>query len=412
MTPPAAPLAAFSAYGIELEYMIVGRDSLAVLPIADALLDGMKDSGAGSGFAWSNELVLHLLEVKNQPPSPRLDELAQGFHAEIARVGDMLAGLGARLMPGGMHPWMNPATQTRVWPHRDAAIYAAYDRIFDCRAHGWANIQSMQLNLPFANDEEFARLHAAARLLSPILPALAASSPIADARVQVSLDFRLECYRRHTARMPSLLGRVVPENSSSLADYRAAILEPMYAEIAPHDPAGVLRQDWLNTRGVIPRFDRHAIEIRVIDMQECPQADLAIAALVSAVIRALYDRRWSDCAEQQDMATEALAAILDDCIRDADGAIIVDPRYLALLGFPTSRCEARELWRHLFRACHQDPLISRDNKAALEIILDRGTLAHRLLGAVGPDSDPARLAAVYRELCDCLVEGRMFMGRP
>src|SRR4029079_12645002 len=33
-----APIAAFDAYGIELEYMIVDRESLAVRPIADRLL--------------------------------------------------------------------------------------------------------------------------------------------------------------------------------------------------------------------------------------------------------------------------------------------------------------------------------------------------------------------------------------
>lgn len=74
---------------------------------------------------------------------------------------------------------MDPATESRFWPHGDAIVYRTYDRIFGCRSHGWANIQCMHLNLPFAGDEEFARLHAAARLLLPILPALAANSPAA-----------------------------------------------------------------------------------------------------------------------------------------------------------------------------------------------------------------------------------------
>ena len=36
------------------------------------------------------------------------------------------------------------------------------------------------LNLPFSSDEEFGRLHAAIRLLLPLLPALAASSPLVE----------------------------------------------------------------------------------------------------------------------------------------------------------------------------------------------------------------------------------------
>ena len=83
-------------------------------------------------------------------------------------------------MPTGMHPWMDPAREFELWPHGDREIYAAFDRIFDCRGHGWANLQSMHLNLPFADDDEFGRLHAAIRALLPLLPALAASSPFAD----------------------------------------------------------------------------------------------------------------------------------------------------------------------------------------------------------------------------------------
>ena len=38
MSPATRTLPAFSACGIELEYMIVDRDTLSVRPIADALL--------------------------------------------------------------------------------------------------------------------------------------------------------------------------------------------------------------------------------------------------------------------------------------------------------------------------------------------------------------------------------------
>src|SRR5665811_1134453 len=95
-------------------------------------------------------------------------------------IRDSLETMGAQLMPGAMHPWMDPHSETRLWLGDNAVIYGAYDRIFDCKSHGWANLQSMHVNLPFADDNEFARLHAASRLVLPILPALAASSPIAE----------------------------------------------------------------------------------------------------------------------------------------------------------------------------------------------------------------------------------------
>jgi glutamate---cysteine ligase / carboxylate-amine ligase len=304
---------------------------------------------------------------------------------------------------------MDPSTETRLWPHDNRDIYAAYDRIFDCNRHGWANLQSQHLNLPFAGDAEFARLHAAVRLLLPILPALAASSPIAEGRISGLMDTRLEHYRFHPIRIPSLIGRVIPETVGGRAEYESRILEPMYRDIAPHDPQGVLRHEWLNCRGAIPRFDRSAIEIRVLDMQECPLADLAIAAAVPAAARALYEETWSSLEAQQAMATEVLANILLDALREAEQAVVGNPDYLSLFGFAGSRCTMRELWLHLTHAVMQGSELE-PWQGALGTILEQGPLARRILQAVGPDCPRPRLEAVYLELCDCLAEGRMFVG--
>jgi gamma-glutamyl:cysteine ligase YbdK (ATP-grasp superfamily) len=408
----AAPaLHAFAGYGIELEYMIVDRQTLAVMPIADALLQaaaGGKVSEVDRGrFGWSNEIVLHLVEIKNARPDPALEPLAAGFQAEVAAINRMLESMGARLMPSGMHPWMNPAAETRLWPHDHAPIYQAYDRIFDCKKHGQANLQSMHVNLPFANDDEFARLHAAVRVLLPILPALAASSPIADGRPGGHLDSRMAAYCSAVQCVPSVIGQVVPDTISSHAEYEAQILAPLYRDIAPLDPECVLQHEWLNARGAIPRFDRNAIEIRVIDVQECPQADLAIAAAATAVIRALYDDRWSLLAMQQAISTDRLANILHACIRDADQAVIDDAGYLRLLGLYDRQYQAGELWRHLITRT----ALNRSTfwVETLHVMLEHGPLARRILRALGPDCSKTRLHEVYSALCDCLETGKMFV---
>ncbi len=409
-----APLNAFSVFGIELEYMIVDRDSLAVRPIADELLRKIAAAPATKASAghidWSNELVRHVVEVKNKVPLARLEGLVTGFQEEIRRIDGLLAEFGARLMPGAMHPWMNPAVEMQLWLHENEAIYRTYHRIFDCGTHGWANIQSMHVNLPFADDEEFARLHAAVRLLLPILPALAASSPVADGRMREDLDFRLTCYRFHPARVPSLIGRFIPDTATCRIEYEATVLAPMYREIAPLDSEAVLRHEWLNARGAIPRFDRNALEIRVIDVQECPQADIAIAALTSAVVRSLYSCRWSTLAAQQKMGTDSLAEILGACIHDADRAVICNAEYLALLGFPQRRCEARELWQYLLDATSADPLLAVAHRGPLDHIMNRGPLARRIMRVLGKGFSRAQLAAVYLQLCDCLANGCLFEG--
>lgn len=403
----AAALHAFAGYGIELEYMIVDSQTLAVLPIADQLLRDSAEVQRGE-FGWSNEIVLHLVEIKNARPGPALAALAAGFQAEVVRIKRQLEPLNARLMPTAMHPWMNPATETRLWPHDNAAIYQAYDRIFDCKQHGQANLQSMHVNLPFTDDGEFARLHAAVRLLLPILPAIAASSPCADGKPSGHMDTRMQAYRNAVRQVPAVIGQVIPDTLNSRAEYEARILAPMYRDIAALDPQGVLRHEWLNARGAIPRFERNAIEIRVIDVQECPQADLAIAAASTAVIRALYDKLWLPLAAQQAISTEALANILHACIRDAEQAVIDDAEYLRLLGFPERQCQAGELWQHLIATTALDRTEAWGK--ALRTILKQGPLARRILRALGPAYSKAQLQETYRALCDCLQAGRMFMN--
>jgi hypothetical protein len=86
------------------------------------------------------------------------------------------------LLPTGAHPLMDPFTETRLWPHEHKEIYNLYNRIFDCRGHGWSNLQSTHLNLPFSGDAEFKKLHAAIRLLLPLIPALSASTPLLDGK--------------------------------------------------------------------------------------------------------------------------------------------------------------------------------------------------------------------------------------
>jgi hypothetical protein len=204
-----------------------------------------------------------------------------------------------------------------------------------------------------------------------------------------------------------VIGQVIPDTMNSRAEYASQVLAPMYRDIAPLDHEGVLRHEWLNARGAIPRFDRNAIEIRVIDLQECPQADLAIAAAATAVIRALYDDRWSLLAMQQAISTDRLAKILHACIRDADQAVIDDAGYLQLLGLSDRQYRAGELWRHLITRT----ALNRSTFWAetLRVMLEHGPLARRILRAVGPVCSNDHLHAVYSALCDCLETGKMFV---
>jgi len=408
-------LRAFEACGLEIEYALVERASLDILPIADTVLRQLSGSGAPvndyihGALGWSNELVMHVLELKNLDPRVDLGRLGAAFHDEVASMNNALDAFQARLMPAGMHPWMNPARETRLWPHDSAAIYRAYDRIFDCRRHGWANLQSTHVNLPFGSDEEFARLYAVLRAIVPILPALAAASPYADGRAQEALDYRMEVYRTNADAVPALNGDLVPEIVTSRAAYERNVLEPLYAAITPHDPGGDLQHEWLNARGVIARFDRNALEVRVMDTQECPQADVALGALVTDLAQSLYEREFSVVQPETQLPNRILASILRSCIHDADRARIHDTAFLQLFGVTRSECTAGVLWEAIAeRLDRENARYASLWRAPLEFILVRGSLARRLLRAVGPRPDRAALHELYKALCDALQAGKQF----
>lgn len=405
----------FEAYGVELEYMIVDAESLNVRPVAERLLtdaSGQIVSEVEHGLlAWSNELAAHVIELKTNGPAGSLDPLAGQFQQQVREIDQQLSSAGARLMPTAMHPWMDPHREMHLWPHEYNVVYETFDRIFNCKGHGWANLQSMHLNLPFQGDDEFGRLHAAIRLVLPLLPGLAASSPIVDGRRSGKLDTRLDVYRRNSARIPSVAGRVIPEPVFNQDSYDREIFQPMFRDIAPFDPQGVLKNEFLNARGAIARFSRGTIEIRVIDVQECPQADLAIAQLTNEVLKKLVDQTWSTTPEQQQVGMERLERILLAAIDDAESAIVDDAAYLALFGFPDEKATIRELWTHLYADLVQQGVVfGPDCEAALRILLHEGCLARRIVRSLGEDADRMRLTEIYRRLCDCLQRGEMFVG--
>jgi carboxylate-amine ligase len=400
----------FEGFGVELEYMIVDRSTLDVLPASDKILHQVSGAYLNEvemgALAWSNELALHVIELKTNGPAGSLENLPALFQKDIRRVNDILAGINGKLMPGGMHPWMNPLTETRLWPHEYNAIYEAYNRIFNCQGHGWSNLQSIHLNLPFYDDAEFARLHTAVRLILPLLPALAASTPVMDGKITGIADNRLEVYRTNQKKIPLIAGDVIPEPAYSRNEYESRILLPLYAAIAPYDPEKTLQDEWLNSRGAIARFERNTVEIRLLDIQECPLADIGILFLIAQIIRALTEEQLAPFSHQQRFEVLTLADILKKCIISAENTMIENIDYLRVFDFTSpGPCRAKDLLCHL--ADRFIPASSHLKKPVVHI-LSHGTLSARITRHLGGDSRREKLKETYDELCRCLAAGKLF----
>ena len=401
----------FDAFGIEVEYMLVDGESLDVAPAADRLLEAaageLTDEWQNGDVAWNNELALHVIELKCNGPRPSLAGLGESFAANVRLANDKLGREGLKLLPTAMHPWMDP-NRVEIWPHGTRVIYDTFDRIFSCKGHGWANLQSMQINLPFFGDEEFARLHAAIRFLLPILPGLAASSPIVDADKNGVLDNRLVVYRGNCAKIPSITGEVVPEPIGSIGEYHERVLDRIYADLEPHDAEGVLRNEWVNARGAIARFDRMAIEIRVLDVQETPLMDVAYAALIVEILKLLCTEQWIDRDGMNAWRTEDLGKLLKLTERQGEGTAVGDKRYLAGLGLRSSGVELKTLWEHLIETVSARGALDAATGRLLEHYLRHGTLATRIGKAVGLAPSRAKLKKVYEALAEALASGTPF----
>jgi len=418
-------LGLFQGFGVELEYMVVDADSLNVLPVVDRILEtvaGEIVSDVDMGpLAWSNELVLHVVELKTNGPAAGLAGLDALFQADVRKINKIAEGMGGMLLPTAMHPWMDPLRETVLWPHEYSPIYEAYDRIFGCSGHGWSNLQSTHVNLPFADDLEFGRLHAAIRILLPILPALAASSPLVEGRITGIRDNRMEFYRGNSRKVPSVAGEIIPEPFFTRRGYEEEILGRMYQDIEPLDPEGVLRDEFLNSRGAIARFERGSIEIRVVDVQECPAADVALVALSAGALRLLVEGVLSDPTLQESLQVEPLSRIFLACIRNGEETVVEDGGVLEALGFPGRVAEAREIWWHLLeRASGRGWIPQPGQEQLLRRILGRGTLSSEILRALGRlGADPGRSSPIlprdqieelFRELAQCLQSGDLFLA--
>lgn len=399
----------FEAYGIELEYMIVDAVTLDIKPICDELFkiqSGDYNSAMiFNHFAWSNELVNHVVEIKTYGPTPQIHDLAANFHENIREINSELERFGARLMPGSMHPWMNPFTETQLWKHEFSEIYSLYHKLFDCKNHGWANIQSTHLNLPFVGDDEFGKLHAAVRLILPLIPAIAASSPFMEGHSTQLHDSRLEAYRHNQAQIPIITGKIIPERVYTKAAYQKEIFDKIVDAIKPLDTDHLLDRHFLNSRGAIARFDRGSIEIRLTDVQESPRADIAIITGIISVLKFLCLERWTSTSEQKQLDENELLPILLETINKGEHAIISHTGFLRQFGINQESISAKEIWENLFEQFK--PALFNHHAEDFEFILKNGTLSSRLLKR-NSGSGKKALYGIYDELTDCLTNNTLF----
>ncbi len=121
--------------------------------------------------------------------------------------------------------------------------------------------------------------------------------------------------------IPSIVGDVVPEYVTSFNQYKHEVIGK-YSQDLAHAGAGktLLFKEWVNCRGVIFRFDRAALEVRVLDEQECIKSDVALSCFIRAALRGLIANH------DELLSHEILVSDFNSAISEGLNGIVLHPK--------------------------------------------------------------------------------------
>lgn len=282
------PYKTLEVLGPEHEFSLVNSE-MKPMPIVEKVINEYYGRIANficlPKFAFRTEFPLHIIELKAANPfkSPQIfEEIMQNAIATFLDfVGEKYH---AQLLGTGMHPLLY-LKETGLLPCSEVA--KELRKIFPLARHGWLNLQSFQLNLPYSTEDEAILLYNALINLCTYLPALSASSPICEGHLIPYVDFRLYHYKIKSLEVPSVAGDVVPEHIFSFNQFRNQVSDVYLRDLANAGVSTKTFVDYINQRAVVLKFARKAVEMRVMDEQECIKSDVALSCFVSSTIRGL-----------------------------------------------------------------------------------------------------------------------------
>jgi carboxylate-amine ligase len=349
-------------------------------------------------FTFGKELQLHVMEIKANVPfkSPLLFE--ETMQNAVATLLDFLGKkYRAHLLGTGMHPLLR-LDETSVWPHRHRKIYHELSKIFNLKQHGWLNIQSYHLNLPYSTEEKGVLLHNLLTVLCAYLPAISASSPIYEGAIGPNVDNRLYFYKVNQQEVPSVTGDVIPEPVSSFSQYRKEVIGRYSRDLAKAGAGKtILFKEWVNSRGVIFRFDRSALEVRVMDEQECVKSDVALSCFIRAALRGLIAERIEPLPHQ------LLVSDFNSVMAKGLNAKVLHPKGET----------ARQVCKYLFKLASENA--AEDEKKYLWVVekrIESGNLSELIRERVLKRAQKADLEeailSVYSTLIKCLADNQPY----
>ncbi len=348
-------------------------------------------------FSFGKEMQLHVMEIKANQPFKTPTAFEETMQSAVSTLNGIVGKHGAHLLGTGMHPLLQ-LSDTGVWPHHHRRIYQEYGKIFNLNRHGWLNIQSFHLNLPYQKDADAVQIHNQLANLCTYLPAITASSPIFEGKEGPDVDNRLQFYKQNQKEVPSVAGDVIPDYISSLDQYKRDVIGRYSADLAK---AGadktLLNREWVNSRGIIIRFDRCALEVRVMDEQECVKSDVALACFIRAALRGLI------AGDAELLPHMVLVKDFNAVIRDGLNAKVSSPNGKT----------AKEVCQHYLKLATENA--DADEKRYLPLVqrrIEEGNLSSLIRARVQKRAEKTvfreAITDVYSTLINCLCANEPF----
>ena len=306
--------------GPEHEFCLVDSE-LKPLPIVEEVINEYYTKLASFLYlpnsAFRKEFPSQIVELKARKPFKSPELLEETMQKAILSFLDFLKKkYDAQLLGTGMHPLLG-LEETSVREHD--IIAQELGKVFPLKRHGWLNIQSFQINLPYSSEQEAVTLYNMLAQLCTYLPAISAASPICEGQLTPYDDFRLVSYKSKSVEFPSVTGDVIPEYISSFSQFEKEVSDVYSRDLTNAGVSVGDFEEYVNQRGLVFKFKRNALEVRVIDEQECIRSDVALSCFVRSAIRGLT------ASDNDVLPHQVLVNDYNSIVKDGLGAETLNP---------------------------------------------------------------------------------------
>jgi hypothetical protein len=213
------------------------------------------------------------------------------------------------------------------------------------------------------------------------------------------VDNRLVFYKLNQREVPSVTGDVVPEHVSSFDQYWKGVIGRYSRDLAKAGAGkAILFKEWVNSRGVIFRFDRKAVEVRVMDEQECVKSDVALSCFIRSTLRGLIEK------QTEPMSHDLLVSDFNSVVADGLNARTLHP----------DGATARQVCQDFFKLAMENA--EEDEKRYLWLIkrrIENGNLSELIRDRILRKTQKTDLAeairTVYSTLIKCLADNQPYL---